>query len=87
MKRNITHEFLKIVRNVMQGKDMPDHELLALHYLDEGYIDSFQLVELIAVIEQRFNMKFSATELTSVRFRTFEGVLGIIEENVDPKKS
>ena len=86
MKSTIILEFLAIVRKTVHGKQMSDKELLALLYLDEGYIDSFQLVEFIAAIEHHFKIKFSADELTSARFRTFKGVAEIIEENRSKKK-
>jgi acyl carrier protein len=86
MKKNIQKELLQMVRAMTRAKRMSDAKLLSLGYLDEGLIDSFQLVEMIATLEQHFNMKFSAAELTSRHFRTLAGVASIIEANTQKKK-
>lgn len=82
MKKNIFDTLLDIVRDIVHDTDTNDEKLLAIAYLDEGYIDSFQLIEMIATVEKQFGMKFSAADLTSNDFRTFSGVARIIAANV-----
>ena len=86
MKKDIRNEFTAIVRKVIGKPNMEEKELLGMLFIDEGYIDSFQLVEMIAELEEKFGVKFSSAELTSKQFRTFKGVLEIIEGNLGKKK-
>ena len=87
MKKTIQQKILHIVRTLSRSdKKLGDKELLSAAYLDEGIIDSFSLVEMIATIEQEFGIKFSAGELTSENFRTLGGVIGIVAQNLADKK-
>jgi len=87
MKKTIQQKVLDIIRDLSRSeKKLDDHTLLSVRYLDEGIIDSFALVEMIATLEQRFGIKFSAAELTSQNFRTLAGVIGIVEHNLADKK-
>ena len=85
MKQNTEKEVLTIVRTITRDAKS-DKELLTAEYLDEGIIDSFQLVEMITMLEGHFKVKFSAGELTSQQFRTLKGVASIVEENGKNKK-
>ncbi len=87
MKKTIQQKILDIVRNLSRSEKVPDDRaLLSAAYLDEGIIDSFALVEMIATLEQQFGIKFSAAELTSHNFRTLAGVITIIEKNLAEQK-
>ncbi len=48
-------------------------------YLDAGWLDSMQLVEMIVTFEQEFGIKFSAREMQSEEFRTLEGLIVLLE--------
>ncbi len=86
MKKDVTSELLALVRGIMRTKTKEsDTALLKAHYLDEGLIDSFELVEMLATVEKHFNVRLSAAELTSEKFRTLAGVAGIIESNLAKK--
>lgn len=86
MKKNIQKKLLQIIRAMIKTNDISDEKLLSIGYLDDGLIDSFQLVEMIAMLEQNFNMKFSAAELTSSQFRTLAGVGAIVDANTQKDK-
>ena len=87
MKKTIQQKVLDIIRDLSRSeKKLDDHTLLSVRYLDEGIIDSFTLVEMIATLEQRFGIKFSAGELTSQTFRTLAGVITIVEKNLAEQK-
>ena len=86
MKKDIKQKFVAIARDIVRKPDIEENKLLDLLFLDGGYIDSFQLVEMITALEHEFGVRFAAEDLTSKRFRTFKGVLEIIEENRGKKK-
>ena len=86
MKKNVEKELLKIIRTMADMGNKTDAELLKVGYLDEGFIDSFQLVEMIAKLENNFSIKFSAAELISSEFRTLAGLSAIIERNLSGSK-
>ena len=87
MKKNTTQEYLSVIRTLVKDKKLSDAQLLALHYLDEGTIDSFQFIELLSKLEHHFKIKFSSSELTSKEFRSFKGILSIIESRATKKKA
>lgn len=79
MSSIIQNKILRIVRTIsLRTKDLHDQELLSTDYLDNGLIDSFQIVELITNIEDEFKIKLSSENLTSEKFRTLKGVVNII---------
>lgn len=76
-------EVLRIVRELsLKAKDIGDRELAAFDYLDGGLIDSLQIVEMMAKLEEAFAIRFSPEQLGSERFRTLHGVSEIIVEIV-----
>lgn len=87
MKKTTQKKIVAIVRDLSRSETMPsDQALLSAAYLDEGIIDSFALVEMIATLEQQFRIKFSAGELSSKDFRTLAGVTAIVERNLASQK-
>ncbi len=75
----ISGKILGIVRNLSpQAAGMKDDELLKTDYLDRGLIDSLQIVEMITEIENSFSIRFSHEDLESEKFRTLNGVIGLV---------
>jgi acyl carrier protein len=65
---------------------MSDEKLLSIAYLDEGLIDSFQVIEMITRLEEKLKIKFSSHDLASEKFRTLKGVSEIIEKKSKGEK-
>jgi len=66
----------------LKSTEQSDVELLSTDYLDQGLIDSLQIVEFIARLEKEFAIGFEATELESERFRILRGVAAIIKNKL-----
>jgi acyl carrier protein len=59
---------------------LTEQEKFDYTYLDAGFIDSMELVELIMELESRFQIKFSAQDMQSNKFRTVGGLIGIVKD-------
>jgi len=49
-----------------------------VRYLEEGWLDSFDLVDFLTYLEQEFNIEFQPEELQKDEFRTIGGVINFI---------
>jgi D-alanine--poly(phosphoribitol) ligase subunit 2 len=49
-------------------------------YLDTGFIDSMEVVELIMELESRFNIKFPVEDMQSKKFRTVGGLISMVKK-------
>ena len=74
---------ISVVRDIanIEG-EMSDEEILATDYLGKGLIDSFQFIEMITKLEDRFNIKFRAEDFESEEFRILLGVADIIKKRL-----
>lgn len=79
---DIKEQLVKIIRDISPNIKMTDEELLRVAYLEQGLIDSFQLIEMISKLESDFFIRFSAEELESEDFRELLGVIKIIKEKI-----
>ena len=54
-------------------------DILALNYIEEGYIDSLGLLQFIATIEDEFGIEFTDEELASSKIQVVGALIEIIE--------
>ena len=47
--------------------------------MENGYVDSMGLVQFVSILEDDFDIEFSAEEILSNDFRTIDGIEKIIE--------
>ena len=78
------HNSLLYIINILEKrKNIPkEHKknIENFRYLDTGQIDSLELISFIFSIEKKFKFKFSSNELSSEKFRTFAGLVNLIEK-------
>ena len=48
------------------------------HYLDAGRIDSFDVIDLVAFVEQRFDLRLQAEDFQGSAFHTLHGLAGLL---------
>jgi len=81
----------KIVIDYLKSKGtFPAHsenDCSQLNYLDDGVIDSMQLVEMIVFLEDELKFKFSSEDLQSNEFRTIGGLINLINHNIQQNSS
>ena len=51
------------------------------NYFNQGYLDSFQFIQLIADIEETFGIEFDNTQFENREFSTFNGLAKAINKN------
>lgn len=60
----------------------PDDERFTLdvHLFEAGYVDSIGTVELVAFVEETFEIEFDEDQLFSEEFTSIRGIAGIVAE-------
>jgi len=59
-----------------------DIDYESFNYMDAGYVDSMGLVQFVAILEDEFDIEFSAEELKSEDFKTLGGLEAIIRNKL-----
>ena len=59
-----------------------DADLKTFDLMENGYIDSMGLVQFVALLEDEFDIEFTADELRSPEFKTVAGLEAIIQGKV-----
>ena len=54
-------------------------------YLDSGFIDSFEIIDLVVFIESTYHIKFSSDEFNDSRFFKISGLSELIFEKISEK--
>ena len=54
-----------------------------VRYLEEGWLDSFDLVDFLTYLEQEFNVELLPEDLQTESFRTLGGVVETILNRLD----
>ena len=55
------------------------------NYVKTGYVDSMGIIQFVAVLEEEFDVEFSAEELKSYSFQTIGGLEKIIKSKLNDK--
>jgi len=79
---NIDKKVLEFFKSKGKILGNSEEEYLNCNYLDIGLLDSMQLVEMIALFEDLFIVKFSTEDLQSEEFRTIGGLINIIKRHL-----
>jgi len=58
---------------------------LQVDYLDEKWLDSFGMIELVEEIEDKFNIEFTQKDFRNLSFRKVGGLLKIIKDKKNEK--
>lgn len=54
-----------------------------VNYIEEGYVDSFGLVQFVFDLEEQFDITFSDDEMTSEEFQNIGSLIRLIENKVN----
>ncbi len=54
-------------------------------FVEKGFVDSMGMVQFVAILEDEFDIEFSAEELRSNDFRTVGGLEKLIQKKVNEK--
>lgn len=50
------------------------------NFIEDGYIDSFDIVTLISVLEEKYNIVIDALDIVPENFGTLEGIARVIKK-------
>ena len=73
---NIRETILEFIEREYKLPDDINYE--TFNYIENGYVDSMGLVQFVTILEDDFDIEFSAEELLSEKFRTISGLEEII---------
>tara|TARA_B100001540_G_C15704330_1_gene595373 strand:- start:467 stop:739 length:273 start_codon:yes stop_codon:yes gene_type:complete len=76
--KDIQKLLIKIIEKKNKIKMNSIEKKLKFRYLEEGHLDSIELINFIISLEDRFNVKFTSKDTESENFRTLEGISKII---------
>ncbi|MCH5185818.1 MAG: acyl carrier protein [Oscillospiraceae bacterium] len=76
--KNILREYIKEKFEIGDDPDFTDD----VHLFDEGFVDSFNAVEIIYYIEQTFNIKITQRDITLYPMNTIEEIATVINEKL-----
>ncbi len=79
MKNKIKQKIILFFQEKTGKKELE----LDVNYFDEGYIDSLAVIELIAFLENEFNIQLSQDDFIDRRFSTINGLVQIVKEKLD----
>jgi len=73
-------KILKTISDYFKNKgiEFENDKFESIYFLDEGWIDSFELIEFIIFLEDTFNINLNPEELQSEKFRQIGGLKEII---------
>ena len=54
-------------------------------FVENGFVDSMGMVQFVTILEDEFDIEFSAEELLSDDFRTVSGLEKLIERKINAK--
>ena len=76
--KDILREYIKEQFEIGDDPDFTDD----VHLFDEGFVDSFNAVEIIYFIEQTFNIKITQRDITLYPMNTIEEIAVVINEKL-----
>jgi acyl carrier protein len=58
-------------------------DIRSLRFIDEGYVSSLGLIQIVVLLEDEFNIEFTDQELESESFRTIGGLAELIADKLE----
>lgn len=81
--RDVREIIVEFVEREYQLPNNIDFETFDL--VENGYIDSMSMVVFVSLLEEEYDIEFTADELTSNGFRTIGGLKKLIQEKKSEK--
>jgi acyl carrier protein len=74
MNKTTNEEILEILKNISNIPNLTINQLL----LDEGIIDSLSTIELISILEERFDINIGSDDLNHFNFNTISAISNLV---------
>ena len=76
--KNTLREYIREQFDIGDDPDFTDD----VHLFDEGFVDSFNAVEIIHFVEETFNIKITQRDITLYPMNTIEEIAEVISEKI-----
>lgn len=76
----MTEQILAILKEIQPDFAFED----GVDFIEEGYLDSFDIVQLVSELEARFQITISALEILPENFHSAEAIRALVEKS--PKR-
>ena len=80
---NIRQTILDFVEREYKLPENVDYD--SFDFVENGFVDSMGMVQFVTILEDDFDIEFSADELLSKDFRTVGGLEKLIERKINAK--
>ena len=70
-------EIIKILKDIQPTYDFEHSE----NFVEEGLLDSFDIVELVSDLEKKYKIVISALEIVPENFSSVEGIINLIKKS------
>lgn len=70
------HDILEILKEIQPGFDFTDN----VDFIESGYLDSFDVVQVISMLEDKFDIKISALDLMPDNFNSLAAIKRLVEK-------
>jgi len=80
MKNNKKNSTIDMILNLLNVKNKKNYDI---NYLENGMLDSLQMVNFISVLEKKFKIKFTQKDFEKKDFVNILGLKKIIEKKLN----
>ncbi len=78
---SVKEQVLSIMNELMPTKDLTNVNDI----IEGGYIDSFELVSLIAALSEHFNVEIDIEELTPQNFNSVDDIVSLLNRLIEKR--
>lgn len=71
------NSILQILNEIRPEFDFASSE----NFIEDGYIDSFDMVTLISMLEEKYNIVIDALDIVPENFGTLEAIAQVVKKN------
>lgn len=68
-------KIIDILQDIRPEFDFTD----STNFFEDGYIDSFDLISLVATLDKEFNIKIKGTDIVPENFRNFDVINSLLQ--------
>lgn len=72
-------KIIKILKEIRPEYDFSED----VNYIDEGYLDSFDVITLVADLESIFQIKIAGNEITPENFSSLDSIVSIVNRKTN----
>ena len=72
---------MEIIRNILEELHPEYHYTESENFIEDGFLDSFDMVTLIAELEERFHVTIDALDIVPENFISVETIAKMVQKN------